>query len=560
MKNLPIAMSLFLTPARRRNLRALVRLLIAFAVTVALFTVIFHFLMAYEEQSHSWSTGFYWVMVVMSTLGFGDITFKSDVGRLFSVVVLLTGSVYMMVLLPFMFIQFFYIPWMEAQAALRAPTELPKTLSRHVLLTGLGSVERSLIRLLNRSGIPYAILVADLTEALRLHDEGFSVMVGEIDDRETYRHARADQAALVVASQRDTTNTNIAFTVREFSDQVAIVVTASAAASVDILQLAGANHVLELAESLGKALARRVVGRDARAHVIGRFDEVLVAEAAVHGTPLAGHTVAEAPLGNMARVNVLGIWNRGEFNLARPDTRLDSSSVLLLSGDRAAFDDYNDRYAVVRPEAGPVVIIGCGRVGRAVARELARKGHDYRLVDKNPDRIRDRSRAVIGDASELEILEQAGIHTCASIVITTHDDDVNIYLAIYCRKLRPDIQILVRANQDRNVSTLHRSGADFVLSYASTGAGTIFNLLRRGDLVLVAEGFDVFRVPVPKSLVGKTLAQSGLRATTGCNVVAIVQEGKCRGVPDPHLPLGSGMELILVGDTEDERRFYDLLV
>lgn len=557
MKNLPIAMSLFLTPARRRNLRALVRLLVAFCVTVVLFTVAFHFLMAYEGQSHSWSTGFYWVMVVMSTLGFGDITFRSDPGRLFSVVVLLTGSVFMMVLLPFMFIQFFYIPWMEAQAALRAPTELPCDLSRHVLLTSLGSVERSLIRLLKRSGIPYAVIVADLTEALRLHDEGFSVLVGEIDDRDTYLHARADQAALVVASLRDTTNTNIAFTVREFSDRVSIVATASAAASVDILKLAGANHVLELAESLGKALARRVVGRDARAHVIGRFDEILVAEAAVHGTSLAGLTVDELPLGTNDGLNVLGIWNRGKFELARPETRLDPAGVLLLSGDRAALDAYNDRFALVRPAASPVVVIGCGRVGRAVARELARKGYDYRLVDRNPDRIRDPSRAVVGDASELETLEQAGILTCSSVVITTHDDDVNIYLAIYCRKLRPEIQVLVRANQDRNVSTLHRAGADFVLSYASTGAGTIFNLLRRGDLVPVAEGFDVFRVPVPPSLVGKTLADSGVRADTGCNVVAIVKDGKCRGVPDPHLALSAGMELVLVGDTEDERRFYE---
>ena len=49
------------------------------------------------------------------------------------------------------------------------------------------------------------------------------------------------------------------------------------------------------------------------------------------------------------------------------------------------------------------------------------------------------------------------------MVITTHDDDVNVYLAIYCRRLRPDIAIVARANLDRNVSTLYRAGADAVL-------------------------------------------------------------------------------------------------
>ena len=51
----------------------------------------------------------------------------------------------------------------------------------------------------------------------------------------------------------------------------------------------------------------------------------------------------------------------------------------------------------------------------------------------------------------------------------TGNDDTNIYLTIYCRKLHPDIQIISRANRERNVSTLHRAGADFVASYASMG-------------------------------------------------------------------------------------------
>ncbi len=88
------------------------------------------------------------------------------------------------------------------------------------------------------------------------------------------------------------------------------------------------------------------------------------------------------------------------------------------------------------------------------------------------------------------------------MVITTHDDDVNVYLAIYCRLLRPDIQVIARANLDRNVSTLYRAGADAVLSYASTGADAIWNKLRPEHSLLLAEGLEVFRAPASPELVG----------------------------------------------------------
>ena len=55
----------------------------------------FHFIMAREGQSHSWVTGFYWVLTVMTTLGFGDITLHSDLGRIFSSVVLLSGVMFL---------------------------------------------------------------------------------------------------------------------------------------------------------------------------------------------------------------------------------------------------------------------------------------------------------------------------------------------------------------------------------------------------------------------------------------------------------------------------------
>lgn len=559
MKSIALVLRILANPSRRRNLVALAKLLLIFVIMVSVFTMLFHWIMEMEGQKHSWVTGVYWVLVVMSTLGFGDITFQSDIGRIFSVVVLLSGSVFMLILLPFMFIQFFYVPWLDAQAAARAPRELPPQTKGHVLLTGLSPVERSLIRMLERENWRYVLLVSELTEALRLYDEGFSVMLGDIDDPATYHRARAESAALVVAAQKDTTNTNIAFTVREISASVSIVAVASFQASVDILELAGCNQVLQLGEMLGQSFARRVFGRDAKSLTIGEFGDLLIAEASAAGTPMVGRTLREIRLTEHARISVIGVWNRGHFSIAGPDTRIETSTILLLAGTRDELDEYDSLFCIYRSSDAFAIILGAGRVGRATGKELQIRGTGYRIVDRNPDRIRDPEHYILGDAAELEVLERAGIMNCSSVVITTHDDDVNIYLAIYCRRLRPDIQILARANQDRNVSTLHRAGADFVLSYASSGASRIFNILKHGNSILLAEGLDVFKVAVPHNMVGHTLSECRFRQKTGCNVVAIEKDGVFDAKPSPSTILTSDCQLVIVGNSEAGQKLFETL-
>src|SRR5690606_19748793 len=75
----------------RANLRALAKYLAFIVALVALYATLFHTIKVYvEHEQHSWLTGLYWTLTVMTTLGFGDITFTSDTGRIFSIVVLLS--------------------------------------------------------------------------------------------------------------------------------------------------------------------------------------------------------------------------------------------------------------------------------------------------------------------------------------------------------------------------------------------------------------------------------------------------------------------------------------
>jgi voltage-gated potassium channel len=203
------------------------------------------------------------------------------------------------------------------------------------------------------------------------------------------------------------------------------------------------------------------------------------------------------------------------------------------------------------------VVIGAGRLGRAAARALGEAGLTYRVVERDASRIRDPETYVQGDAADLAVLQRAGISEAAAAVVTTHDDDINVYLTLYCRRLRPEAQVIARANLDRNVTTLHRAGADFVLSYASTGATAIWNLLTADTTLQLAEGLDVFRLELPPSLAGKALASSGIRSRTGCNVVAVIRQGRIEANPDPFVPLEAGTELVLIGDTQAEQLFRD---
>ncbi|RIK38275.1 MAG: potassium transporter TrkA [Chloroflexi bacterium] len=540
----------------RVNIANLLRFVALLAGLITLYSVAFHYIMAYEgNNEHSWVTGFYWTLTVMSTLGFGDITFHSDLGRLFSTLVLLSGIVMLLVVFPFTFIQFFYAPWLKAQAAARAPSELPEKTRGHVILTTLDDVVAALIERLRKYQIPYVLLVADLTEALRLYDLGYKVVVGDLDNPETYRRVRVDQALLVATTANDRVNTNIASTVREVSEVTPIVATANQSASVDILELAGCNHVLQLGEMMGEMLARRVMGGGTLAHVIGEFGDLRIAEATANNTALLGKTLRESRLRERVGITVLGVWERGHFEAAGPDTYITPKTDLMLAGSEEAIARYNELLCKDPVARAPMLIIGGGRVGRATGRALAERGLDYRIVEMLPERIRDPEKYVLGDAAALEVLEQAGIRTTGTVVITSHDDDTNIYLTIYCRRLRPDIQIISRARLERNVATLHRAGADFVLSYASMGAHTILNLLQRSNTLMVAEGLDIFRVKVPRSLVGRTLAEVDLRSTTGCTVVALMRGEKMEINPDPHRPLPPDIKLVLIGASEAEDRF-----
>ncbi len=561
MKFLP-SQILYFTQSRttKQNVRLLIRFLMLLAVLAAVYSVLFHFIMVYEDKEYSWITGLYWTLTVMSTLGFGDITFTSDLGKVFSLIVLMSGILFLLVMLPFTFIQFFYAPWLEAQSRTKTPKELPTGTSGHVILTHFDSLAVNLVHQLVKYNYPYAIIAPDLQRARELYELDLKVVVGDLSDSETYRRLQIENAAMLVANNEDTVNTNIAFTVREISQDVPIVTNADSDDSIDILEMAGSTYVFQFMKMLGESLARRTLGMSIGANVIGRFDQLLIAEVSAMRTPLEGKTLVESRVREMTGTTVVGLWERGHFKVPQPESRIDSTTVLVLAGSAEQLSKFEEVFFTheTRPTSeAPVLILGGGRVGRAAANVLEQRNIDYRIVEKNPRRVGD-EHYIEGDAADIRTLNEAGIRNATSVIVTTHDDSMNIYLTIYCRKLRSDVQIITRANIHRNISKLHSAGADLVMSHASIGANTIVNLLAPNRILMVAEGLYIFRLPVHGSLAGKSLVEIPIRQQTGCSVIAIGKQDGLRINPEPSTVLSADDELVLIGTGEAEKKFMEI--
>jgi hypothetical protein len=278
---------------------------------VVVYSFLFHVIMAHEGRDFSDITGFYWTLTVMSTLGFGDITFHSDLGRLFSIIVLLSGIILLLVMLPFTFIQFFYAPWLEAQNKSRVPRHLPPEVTNHVIITCYDPIAIALVQRLRSMVTPTSSYRPEVQQALDLVDQGYRVLVGELDDSDTYERAHVDRAALVVALNDDMKNTSIVYTVREIAPHGAHRRQRRHGRFGGHPPPGGCSHVFQFMNMLGHSLARRTLGARTRSNIIGRFEDLVIAEAPAMRSHLVGAPSGDIGLRQATGITIVGLWNRG---------------------------------------------------------------------------------------------------------------------------------------------------------------------------------------------------------------------------------------------------------
>lgn len=560
MKGLSSELGEILTArGRRRDVKTLLRFLALLFSVILFFSIAFHLLMLREGQEYSWLTGFYWTLTVMSTLGFGDITFHSDLGRAFTVVVLLSGIVLLLILLPFVFIRFFYAPWLEEQLQRRAPRTVPDSVSDHVILCAYDEIAIGLIQRLDARRIPYVVIEPDAARAAELRDDNVVTMTGALDERETYEGAGFARARLLVANVDDVLNTNITITAREVAE-TPIVATSLDPDAVDVLELAGANHVMPLRQRLGEQLASRVSSGTAQVHIVGRYRGLAVGEFPVRNTALSGKTPLEAQIRRRTGVTIAALAHRGQLERVLPDTRLRDDCIGVAVATEEGLAPLNDLLSV-QVAADPVLVIGGGNVGTSAARALKQRGIPVHVIEENPAlekhlaKVAD--RVFIGDAADLTSVVDAGVRTAPSVILTTNSDAINIFLTVYCRKLNPDTIIVSRVAHARNIEAVHRAGADFTVTDFMLGVHSVLSVLDDSELMLLGEGLDFFSLPVPASLLGRSLTESAIGARTGLHVVGIERESELIASPTPDHRLSPGEKLLAIGTSAQRDTFTE---
>ncbi len=549
-------LSLFKDKRGKDNVLVLIKLLVFISLLIITYSVLFHVIMEnFEGKEHSWFTGIYWALTTMTTLGFGDITFSSDAGRIFSVIVLVSGLVLLLIVLPYTFISLIIAPLVETAVKSRVPKKPPMPLKDHVIICGEDPIALNLVKILRLTNQPFIFVEKDEAKAEFLFNCDLPVVHGDILEEAVFKELNIESAKILFANQSDVINSHIALTVRGISN-IKIIALAEVVASKDILQYAGCNYVLPIKEILGKYLANRCMAGSIHSNTLGSMENLKIVEFPVFGTPFLDKTISNLKIRETTGVNIIGIWERGKFYPPKPDYRLTAKSVLLLMGKKENLSELDGYMSIYIPSDKPIVIIGAGGVGLSVAKELDKKDTPYFLIDViECNQPLAKGTFIQGDAKERTILNKAGIKETPTVVITTNDDGINGYLTLYCRKLNPELRIVTRANLDKNQDAIHKAGADFVVSYTMIGASIVNNTLQRGHLTLLTEGLHIFRYKIPKGLVGKTLAEADIGALTDCNIIAIQKNGEFITTPQSSTTMEREDTLIMIGNMEQEESF-----
>jgi voltage-gated potassium channel len=210
-----------------------------------------------------------------------------------------------------------------------------------------------------------------------------------------------------------------------------------------------------------------------------------------------------------------------------------------------------------------VIVCGWGRVGRAIGEELRAAGADLVAIDIDPTRVAEGDLpAVVGDATEDRVLEQAGLARARALVAALSTDAGNLFVTLSARSLQPELFIVARARVEETEEKLRRAGADRVVNPQSIGGARIAafvlqpNVTEFLDVVMHDRGLQ-FRleemlVPAHSSIAGLSIRDAHLRDRTGALVLALREEdGRFSTNPSPDTTIEPGQVLIAIG-TPDE--------
>jgi voltage-gated potassium channel len=210
---------------------------------------------------------------------------------------------------------------------------------------------------------------------------------------------------------------------------------------------------------------------------------------------------------------------------------------------------------------GHYIICGYGRMGRIISRELKGEKAPFVVIERNPDNVTgDESLLTLtGDATNDDILKEAGIERARGLVSVLPTDAENLYVVLSARELNPALFIVARASDERAESKLIRAGANKVVSPYHIGGLRIAHTILRPAVVDFIEfatktgnielQMEEIEIPEGSDLVGLSLAQCGFGKKFGVIVVGIKRaSGEMAFNPKFNTAIKAGDILIALGE------------
>ncbi len=201
------------------------------------------------------------------------------------------------------------------------------------------------------------------------------------------------------------------------------------------------------------------------------------------------------------------------------------------------------------------VVIGLGRFGSALARQLCKLGAEVLALDVKGDLVQqvanDVTHAVVGDAQDKEVLRALGVRNMDCAVIAIGDNLAASVLVTMNLKELGVPYIVCKAHDETHRKVLEKLGANRVIipeyEYAQRLARTLnsHNVL---DYIELSEDFGILDVPAPKTWIGKTLRELNVRAKLGVNIIAVENDGKTNVSPTADYAVREGDTLVVLGD------------
>ena len=202
-------------------------------------------------------------------------------------------------------------------------------------------------------------------------------------------------------------------------------------------------------------------------------------------------------------------------------------------------------------------VLGLGRYGTAVAKELTDSGAEVLAVDTNQEIVNQAALVLpyckCANITDPEVFYQLGIGNIDTVIIAMANSLESTVMAITLCKEAGVKNVIVKSGNETQSKIYTRLGADkVVFPENESGIRLAKNLLSSGfvDMIELSQDVSMVEVDVQADWVGKNLIQLNLRRKYGINIVAMRQGGVVNADVNPELPLTADMKLIVIADTK----------